>query len=69
MTFNAAAYYYKYDNLQVPIVDPVTNTQQSINAAKATISGLEIEAAYRPNDRFSKPNWAPWVYRTLCRLW
>lgn len=53
VTFNAAAYYYKYDNLQVPVVDPVTNTQQSINAAKATISGLEIELAYNPSDRFS----------------
>jgi iron complex outermembrane receptor protein len=53
VTFNAAAYYYKYDNLQVPVVNPVTNTQQSINAAKATISGLEIEASYRPDDRFS----------------
>lgn len=53
LTFNAAAYYYKYDNLQVPIVDPATNTQQSINAAKATISGLEIEASYRPDNRLS----------------
>ena len=53
VTFNAAAYYYKYDNLQVPVVDPVTNTQQSINAAKATISGMEVELAYNPSDRFS----------------
>lgn len=53
LTFNAAAYYYKYNNLQVPVVDPATNTQQSINAAKATISGLEIEASYRPNSRLS----------------
>jgi len=53
LTLNASAYYYKYDNLQVAVVDPITNTQKSINAAKATISGLEIETTYNPNDRLS----------------
>jgi len=53
LTFNAAAYYYKYKNLQVAIVDPDLNTQISINAAKATISGLEIETGFHPNDRLN----------------
>ena len=53
LTLNLAGYYYKYDNLQVPVVDPATNTQISINAAKATISGLEVEFSLRPDDRLT----------------
>ncbi|MEQ9661085.1 MAG: TonB-dependent receptor, partial [Parasphingopyxis sp.] len=53
LTLNTALYYYNYDNLQVPVVDPQTNTQRSINAAKATISGLEIELAWNPSSRLS----------------
>lgn len=53
LTLNLAGYYYKYDNLQVPVVDPATNTQVSINAAKATISGLEAELSFRPDDRLT----------------
>ena len=53
LTANVASYYYKYDNLQVPVVDPITNTQKSINAAKATISGLEVELGWNPTRRTS----------------
>jgi iron complex outermembrane recepter protein len=53
VTLNADAYYYNYTNMQVTTVTPATNLQQSINAAKATISGLEAEAGYNPTRRLS----------------
>lgn len=53
LTFNAAAYHYKYKNLQVTIVNPNTNTQQSINAATATITGLEVETGLRASERLT----------------
>jgi iron complex outermembrane receptor protein len=53
LTLNLAGYYYKYNNLQVVVVDATTNTQKSINAAKATISGLEAELAFNPSKALS----------------
>ena len=44
-------YYYEYKDLQVGVVDQNTNTQKSINAAKATISGLEAELVYAVHRR------------------
>jgi iron complex outermembrane receptor protein len=51
LTLDAAVYYNKYNNLQVAVTEPGTNTQISENAAKATTSGIEVEGTLRPTDR------------------
>jgi len=53
LTLNAAAYYNDYKDLQVPVTTPGNNTQISINAAKAKISGLELEAAWRATENLT----------------
>lgn len=46
LTANIAAFHMKYDNLQVAQVIGVTSAV--VNAAKATIDGVEIESTIRP---------------------
>ena len=53
VTLNAAVYRNDYSNLQVPVTIPETNTQISLNAASARISGIEIEATLRPTTRIT----------------
>jgi iron complex outermembrane receptor protein len=46
--FNASAFSYKYDDLQVSaLLNPAVGGQ-TFNAGKASISGLEFEGGYRP---------------------
>ena len=52
LQLNGVMYYSEYQELQVPIVDPATNTQISLNAAAATTSGLELEATWLVNENF-----------------
>lgn len=53
LTFNAAAYYNDYKDLQVAVTIPGNTTQISINAASAKIAGLEFEAALRATENLT----------------
>ena len=59
LRFNAAVFYNDYQDIQrlalepVPIeVDPEGVAQRLINAAEATIQGVELEVSYMPVDNF-----------------
>ncbi|MEQ8835807.1 MAG: TonB-dependent receptor, partial [Lacipirellulaceae bacterium] len=47
---NGAFFYNKYDDLQRTVVDPVTILQTTLNAAQATIVGLELEVVAMLSD-------------------
>lgn len=49
---NAAAYYYKYDDIQVTAYDFTTGLSRVFNAAKAEVYGGELDATWRPVDAF-----------------
>jgi len=53
LMLNGAAYYNDYKDLQVPVTTPGNNTQISINAARARISGLELEARFRATENLT----------------
>lgn len=48
LVFNLTAYWYEYDDLQVPTFDTNNTTFRTRNAAKARIQGLELESNYVP---------------------
>ena len=50
VTFNASAFSYDYDDLQVSVLFPDRSTVE--NAASARIRGLDVELLVRPNARF-----------------
>ena len=50
VTFNASAFSYDYDDLQVAVLFPDRSTVE--NAASARIRGLDVELLVRPNPRF-----------------
>ncbi|MCY3932480.1 MAG: TonB-dependent receptor [Acidobacteria bacterium] len=50
VTFNASAFAYDYDDLQVAVLFPDRSTVE--NAASARIQGLDVELLLRPNPRF-----------------
>lgn len=53
-TFNAAAFYYDYRDVQVTAVDANDPTKQnSVNAEKARTWGIELEAGFRPTPEWS----------------
>lgn len=55
LTLNAAAFYNKFDDIQIDFVaDPVnTAIVATANAGKASIKGVELDAAFRPSADFS----------------
>jgi iron complex outermembrane receptor protein len=53
LTVNVAAYYNKYNNLQVAVSLPPDFTEISENAAKAATSGLEVEATLKATERLT----------------
>ena len=53
LTLNVAAYYNDYRDMQVPVSVPPNNTQISINAARAKIAGIEVEAIIRATRDFT----------------
>jgi iron complex outermembrane recepter protein len=46
VTFNIAAFDYKYDNFQMGAFDPVTLTSRVVNAASASVSGVELDGIW-----------------------
>ena len=50
VTFNASAFSYDYDDLQVAVLFPDRSVVE--NAASASIRGLDVELLLRPNPRF-----------------
>src|SRR5690606_31162936 len=44
VTFNAAAFYYSYDDIQVQALQPSTGLTALTNAARAEIYGVEMES-------------------------
>lgn len=48
LRINAAAYSYRYDDLQVTSFDPVRLGIRTINAAAAKVQGVEFDFNYRP---------------------
>jgi iron complex outermembrane receptor protein len=53
VTLNISGYYNSYKDMQVPVTIPTNNTQISINAAKAKIAGIEVEAVIRATDNLT----------------
>ncbi len=51
LTFNAAAFYYDYSNLQIAQIFGVS--YQIVNAASATIGGVELESTWKPTSALS----------------
>ncbi|MEM5518337.1 TonB-dependent receptor [Henriciella sp. AS95] len=49
LRFNATAYDFEYDNLQVQKFDPVTIGQISDNAGSLTTKGVEVDFDFAPN--------------------
>ncbi|WP_183029933.1 TonB-dependent receptor domain-containing protein [Altericroceibacterium spongiae] len=45
---NLTGYAYKYDDLQVGVLDPVAVTQLTRNAASAKVRGIQFDANYQP---------------------
>lgn len=54
LTFNATAFYNKFDNIQIDfIADPVNNSiVATANAGKANIKGIEIDTVLQPTSDF-----------------
>ncbi|AYJ85168.1 TonB-dependent receptor (plasmid) [Sphingomonas paeninsulae] len=50
--FNAAGFYYNYDNIQVTAFDFTTGISRLFNAAKAEIYGIDADATIRPSRNF-----------------
>lgn len=50
LDLNGAIYLNKYEDLQVQVTEPSTNTQRTINAAAAETSGLELESRWQATD-------------------
>ena len=53
LLFNAAAYYYKYKDLQVGAIVPTVGTiprLRTVNAASAKVRGVDVDMSYRPRD-------------------
>lgn len=48
LTFNAVAFSYDYNDLQVSTFNPETVSTQVINAAEATVRGLELDFQFYP---------------------
>ncbi|MCB1698028.1 MAG: TonB-dependent receptor [Halioglobus sp.] len=48
MELNGSAFYYTYENQQFLNVDPATLAQTLVNIDESEITGLELEARYRP---------------------
>jgi len=46
--FNGAAFYYKYRDLQIAVIDPNTSTVHIENAAAANPSGVEFDFTWAP---------------------
>ena len=53
LTFNAAAFHYNYDDLQVTTNAQGTGLSELLNAASAKIYGVDIDATVRPLEDFS----------------
>jgi iron complex outermembrane recepter protein len=49
---NGALFYNDFQDLQVPVLDPATTRNNLVNAATATIEGLELEIQARPTENF-----------------
>lgn len=49
LRFNGAAYYYDYTNLQLSVVEPGTVTTRTVNAASATVQGIEADVLFTPD--------------------
>lgn len=47
LAFGVTAYHYKYKDLQVGAYDPVTISFKVLNAAAATVQGIELEGNWR----------------------
>lgn len=52
-TFNAAAFYYSYDDIQVQALQPLTGLTALTNAARAEIYGMEIETQVPLSDQIT----------------
>ncbi|MET0369974.1 MAG: TonB-dependent receptor [Sphingobium sp.] len=52
LDFNAAAYLYKYNDIQVTAYDYTSGVSRLFNAAKAEVYGFELDAAWRPSSNF-----------------
>ena len=52
LDFNAAAYLYKYNDIQVTAYDYTSGVSRLFNAAKAEVYGFELDAAWRPSANF-----------------
>ncbi|MET0904839.1 MAG: TonB-dependent receptor [Tardiphaga sp.] len=52
LDFNAAAYLYKYSDIQVTAYDYTSGVSRLFNAAKAKVYGFELDAAWRPVANF-----------------
>lgn len=49
LRLNGAVYYYDYTNLQLSVVEPGTVTTRTVNAASATVQGIELDALFTPD--------------------
>jgi iron complex outermembrane receptor protein len=58
--FNPSAFYYKYTNLQLPKI--VTGGNITVNAAKATIYGVDADADFVVSKNFSLRAAAEWLH-------
>lgn len=50
LTFNATAYWYDYEDLQVATYDTAARSFGTGNAAKSRVRGIELEAKYYPQE-------------------
>ena len=53
LSISVAAFYYDYTDLQVFEVNSANFTSDILNAAAATVKGIEIETVARPTDRWT----------------
>ncbi|HKT72070.1 MAG TPA: TonB-dependent receptor [Steroidobacteraceae bacterium] len=60
LRINPAFYYYKYDNLQVAVYQ--NGTQETLNAAKATIYGADLDATARITSQFDMTFGGAWTH-------
>jgi len=64
VTFNAAAFYYSYDDIQVQALSPTTGLTALTNAAKAEIYGAEFEGQVPLTDTLTLRGGLAWTHAT-----
>jgi iron complex outermembrane recepter protein len=60
LSVDASAYYIRWDNIQVTLVDPVTGRTYLANAGQAKSKGVELSLQSRPADGLALTAWGAW---------